>query len=178
MLPVTADDQHAELVRCLQPMRGLLSQMPRRLRWLGDVEQLALRDKADRVESLGSHLEGAMMLVQAHKYDAAFALLRTCLEHAVVDWLVFQGRTFVQRISEVSEDTGLAGSVRGQPARSGQERSGTGTGIARARFESSGKASIQNRRRTERAIRLASTTSCSTSIVLNSAHPVSRPTTA
>ena len=86
-------------------MRVLLNRMPSLLQWIGDVEQLALREKADRVKSLGSHLEGAVMLIQAYKYDAAFALLRTCLEHVILDWLVFQGRTFVQRISNVSEDT-------------------------------------------------------------------------
>jgi hypothetical protein len=105
MLPVTADDEHADLMGCWQPMRVLLNRMPSLLHWLGDVEQLALREKADRVKSLGSHLEGAVMLIQAHNYGPVYALLRTCLEHAVVDWLVFQGRTFVQRISNVSEDT-------------------------------------------------------------------------
>jgi hypothetical protein len=102
---MTADDGHAELVGAWEHVRQLLDRMPSLLQWGGDVEYMELREKADRVTGLGSHLESAIILMKAKRYESAFALLRTCLEHMVVDWLVFQGRTLVQHFSSVSEET-------------------------------------------------------------------------
>jgi hypothetical protein len=101
---VTADDEHATLASVWDGVRRILEGMPTSLRFV-DVHYVEVSDKAQRVKSLGVHLEGAVSLMRSERYESAFALLRTCLEHVIVDWLVFQGRTFVKRFSSVSEET-------------------------------------------------------------------------
>ncbi len=46
-----------------------------------------------------------MSLCDQHLYGPAFAALRSGLEHAVLDWLVFLGHTYVQRFSAIADDT-------------------------------------------------------------------------
>jgi hypothetical protein len=101
---VTAHDEAATLASAWDRVRRILEDMPTSLRF-GDVHYVEARDKAERVKSLGLHLEAAVSLMRSELYESAFALLRTCLEHVIVDWLVFQGRTLVKRFSPVSEET-------------------------------------------------------------------------
>lgn len=101
---MTADDQHSALVDAWNVVHRILDEMPTSLRF-GDSRHMEIIDKAQRVRSLGFHLDGAVTLMGAGCYEPAFALLRTCLEHVVVDWLVFQARTYVRQVSSVSEET-------------------------------------------------------------------------
>lgn len=100
---MTADDQHAELVAAWQPLRELMDSLPRLIQWSG-VQHMDVTDMADRVRGLASHLGGAVDLSSALRYDSSLSLMRTGLEQVLVDWLVFRGRTFVQRFRSVDEE--------------------------------------------------------------------------
>jgi hypothetical protein len=63
-----------------------------------------LTGMADRARGLSIHLDSAVVLASQFRYESALALLRTGLEQCLVDWLVFLGRTMVQRITGVDDD--------------------------------------------------------------------------
>jgi len=100
---VTADDDHRELDAAWGQLFHLIDGLPSRLRW-GDVHHLDVADMADRVRGLGLYLDSAVRLSSQMRYEPAFALLRSALEQSLVDWLVFQGRTLVQRFKGVGEE--------------------------------------------------------------------------
>lgn len=101
---MTLDDQHGELAAAWQSLFECMDRLPTSLSW-DSVEYMDIRDMADRVRGAALHLDSAVSLARDFRYDSAFALTRTALEHCVIDWLVFLGRTFVQRISGVSDET-------------------------------------------------------------------------
>jgi hypothetical protein len=101
---MTADDEHADLVMAWKAVHSFLHEMPTLLEWHG-TEYFEVREKADRVRGLGSHLAGAVRLIDEFRYESALALIRTALEHVVVDWLVFSGKTYVRRYRRVTEET-------------------------------------------------------------------------
>lgn len=100
---MTADDDHADLVAAWEAVREIMDRLPQRLEW-GDVQYMDVTDIADRVRGLAMHLESAVELAKRFRYDSALALLRTGLEQCVLDWLVFQGRTLVQRYEGVDDE--------------------------------------------------------------------------
>lgn len=95
---VTIDDQHSELANAWTSLNDLMDCLPSLIRWDG-VQYMDLTDMADRVRGLAIHLDSAVLLASKLRYDSALALLRTGLEQSVPDWLVFQGRTLVERYS-------------------------------------------------------------------------------
>lgn len=99
---MTADEEHGDLVTSWARLYEVMDKLPQRLQW-DDVQYMDVTDMADRVRSLAAHLDSAVVLAGQFRYDSAFALLRTGLEHTVVDWLVFLGQTLVQRYSGVDE---------------------------------------------------------------------------
>jgi hypothetical protein len=99
---MTADDEHTDLASAWQAVHLILDRMRTRLQWHG-TDQVDVEDKADRVRGLGSHLAGAVRLMDEFRYESAFALIRTSLEHVLVDWLVFRGNTYLQRFRSVSD---------------------------------------------------------------------------
>lgn len=100
---MTIDDQHSELANAWTSLNDLMDRFPSLIRWDG-VHYGDLTDMADRVRGLAIHLDSAVLLASKFRYDSALALLRTGLEQAVLDWLVFQGRTLVQRYRAVDEE--------------------------------------------------------------------------
>ena len=100
---MTADDDHQELDVAWRELCRLIDGLPGRMRW-GDVSHLDVVDMADRVRGVGLHLDSAVQLSSQMRYESAFALLRTALEQVLVDWLVFLGRTLVQRFPGVDEE--------------------------------------------------------------------------
>jgi hypothetical protein len=104
---MTADDEHSDLLRVWLPLSDALTELPQRLEWTDDTVHQELVEKAERARALGSHLQGALELSQVGRYSSALALMRTCLEQVLVDWLLFQGRTVVQRVRDVSDETWL-----------------------------------------------------------------------
>ncbi len=77
--------------------------LPGLIRWDG-VQHMDVTDMADRVRGLASHLSGAVDLSMDLRYDSALSLIRTCLEQVLVDWLLFSGRTFVQRFRGIDDE--------------------------------------------------------------------------
>jgi hypothetical protein len=97
------NDEHPELVAVWKSLNGIMDGLRQRLRW-GDTEYVDVTDMTDRVRGLSIHLDSAVELADQFRYEPALALLRTSLEQCVVDWLVFLGRTMVQRITGVADD--------------------------------------------------------------------------
>ena len=100
---MTADDDHSGLVAAWVELREVMDRLPQRLQW-GDVQHMDVTDMADRVRGLAIHLDSAVELAGRFRYESALALLRTGLEQCVLDWLVFQGRTLVQRYNGVDDE--------------------------------------------------------------------------
>jgi hypothetical protein len=96
------NDEHRELVAVWRSLNGIMDGLRQRLRW-GDTEYADVADMADRVRGLSIHLDSAVELADQFRYESALALLRTGLEQCLVDWLVFLGRTMVQRITGVDD---------------------------------------------------------------------------
>lgn len=101
---MTRDDEHSDLVAAWEAVHEVMDGLPQRLGW-GDVQYMDVTDMADRVRGLAMHLESAVALAMTFRYDSALVLLRTGLEQCVLDWLVFQGRTLVQRYESVDDET-------------------------------------------------------------------------
>ncbi|MEU3848019.1 hypothetical protein AB0E44_13660 [Micrococcus terreus] len=70
-----------------------------------DTFHVEFGDKANRAASLARHLDSAVQLSDKHLYGPAFTVLRSGLEHAVFDWLVFLGDTYVIRMHAISDET-------------------------------------------------------------------------
>jgi hypothetical protein len=78
-------------LRLLDDLDGLSGRLaPRR------VDHVHHREFADRAALLGDHLRGALELAVAHRYTSAFVVVRTCLEHHLLDRLVFLATRFTQ----------------------------------------------------------------------------------
>ena len=98
------NDEHRELVAAWNSLNDTMDGLPQRLQW-GDTQHMDVTDMADRVRGLSIHLDSAVVLAGQFRYEPGLALLRSGLEHCVVDWLVFLGRTMVQRFSGVDDAT-------------------------------------------------------------------------
>ena len=61
-------------------------------------------DMIDRARQMAELLNSAVSLAKADAYPAAFAVLRVCLEHQLLDDLVFRGRRSVQVFQNVSPE--------------------------------------------------------------------------
>src|SRR5674476_606229 len=101
---MTGHDDHPTLRAAWLSLGAHLDQISRNL-YYGNVQLVEVDEKAERVRDLGSHLEGAVALLDRHLYAPAFSVVRTSLEHLAVDWLLFLGRTYIQRVRNVSIDT-------------------------------------------------------------------------
>jgi hypothetical protein len=99
---MTADDDHHKLAAAWSALFDLMDNLPDQLRWDG-VQYIEVSDMADRVRGVALHLDSAVRLSSGLRYESALALVRTALEQCLVDWLVFQGRTLVQRYTGVDE---------------------------------------------------------------------------
>jgi hypothetical protein len=98
------NNEHRELAAPWNSLDDIIYGLPQRLQW-GDTQYMDVTDMADRVRGLSIHLDSAVELAGRFRYEPALALLRTALEQCVVDWLVFLGRTMVQRFTGVDDAT-------------------------------------------------------------------------
>lgn len=100
---MTATDDHADLRAAWQAVADAIDGLPGRLTW-GDTAYMDLTEKAERARSLVGYLRAAVSVSDnSHLYGPALALVRSALEHMVMDWLVVSGRTYVRRFRGVSE---------------------------------------------------------------------------
>ena len=63
---MTADDEHATLASAWNGIRRILEGMPTSIRFV-DVHYVEVSDKAERVKSLGLHLEGTVSLMHSER---------------------------------------------------------------------------------------------------------------
>jgi hypothetical protein len=101
---VTADDDHSDLRGTWARLNSRLRDLRQNLDFGDDTFHVEFADKANRAANVALHLDAAVQLADQHLYGPAFAVTRSCLEHAVVDWLVFLGHTYVEHITGVSEE--------------------------------------------------------------------------
>lgn len=99
---MTADDEHGDLLAAWAAVFDLMDGLPQRIR-SGDTHYQDVMDMADRVRGLAMHLDSAVGLAAQLRYESALVLLRTGLEQCAVDWLLFLGKTLVQRYAGVEE---------------------------------------------------------------------------
>ena len=96
-------DDHGSLrdaaIATIHELRGFDGSMHR-----DQVDHLQHRDFALRGHHLGMHLIGVRELSDNRLYPSAFALLRTALEHHLIDHLVFLSNRYVQIFDNVSDD--------------------------------------------------------------------------
>jgi hypothetical protein len=76
-----------------------------RLQHTNDIEYAQHGDCADRARNLAEYLRAAVLLASTDAYAPAFALVRTALEHMLVDHLVFSGQRYVRMIVGVDNAT-------------------------------------------------------------------------
>ena len=87
--------------RLVDGLRGLSG----RLQHANDIEYAQHGDFADRARNLAVYLRAALLLASTDAYAPAFALVRTALEHMLVDHLVFSGQRHVRIIVGVDDTT-------------------------------------------------------------------------
>lgn len=74
------------------------------LRPIGDTEHMQHRELAWRSRLLGLYIRQAVQAVHSRAYPAAFALLRSALEHRVFDRLLFLAELYEQEVSGVTDE--------------------------------------------------------------------------
>ncbi|MET8518473.1 hypothetical protein [Nocardioides sp. NPDC004968] len=101
---MTADDDHSDLRGAWARLNSRLRDLRQNLDFGDDTFHVEFAEKANRAANLAVHLDAALQLADRHLYGPAFTVVRSCLEHAVLDWLVYLGHTYVEHISGVSEE--------------------------------------------------------------------------
>lgn len=96
-------DDHGALVDAAQTVVGELRRFDTHMK-AGDVDHMHHSDFAVRARHLSLHLHAIHTLIEDEVYPSAFALLRTALEHHLVDQLVFLGRRYVQVLEGVTDE--------------------------------------------------------------------------
>jgi hypothetical protein len=102
---VTDELGQAALGRAAADLIARLGACTTALRPIGDAEQLQHREFASRARLLAMYVEQALRATEVSAYPAAFALLRTALEHRLFDRLLFLASVHTQVIEGVSEET-------------------------------------------------------------------------
>lgn len=87
--------------RLVDEVRGLRS----RLQHVNDIKHAQHGDFADRARNLAEYLRAAVLVASSDAYAPAFALVRTALEHMLVDHLVFSGQRYVRIVVGVDGPT-------------------------------------------------------------------------
>lgn len=97
-------DDHGPLADAAQEMTNVLGGLESQLGagpsgsvWWPDHEY------AKRIAHLGAHCSVALGATERGDYGSAFALLRTCLEHHLLDQLLFHARRYEQLVRDVDD---------------------------------------------------------------------------
>jgi hypothetical protein len=96
-------DDHGPLLDVAETIIGDLQRFETHMR-PGEVHHMQHSDFATRACHLSLHLGAVHTLVQRALYPSAFALLRTALEHHLLDHLAFLGRRYVQVFEGVTDE--------------------------------------------------------------------------
>lgn len=94
---------HGPMLRAAHAVSDELARMESHMS-PGDVSHQWHTDFAIRAQRLSLHLTAILRLVEIEAYSSAFALLRTALEHHLVDQLVFLGRRYVQVFDGLTDE--------------------------------------------------------------------------
>jgi hypothetical protein len=89
------DVEHAALLDSATHLLDDLRELPNRLVH-GEVVQHIHTEFAERARSLALHLSAGLTLTRQDHYGPALAIVRTSLEHCLLDSLVFLGTRYVQ----------------------------------------------------------------------------------
>lgn len=100
---MSADDDHADLRAVWTRLNSRLRDLRQSLDFGDDTFHVDISEKANRAADLALHLDAALAVVDRHLYGPAFSILRSSMEHAVLDWLLFLGHTYAQHIPDVTE---------------------------------------------------------------------------
>lgn len=96
-------NEHIELLQGARYSIDLVSGLTDRL-LTGQTYHLQHAEMAGRAKALGERLNAALQLALVDSYLASFSLLRTAMEHQLLDELIFLGRRHIQIIGNVSDE--------------------------------------------------------------------------
>jgi hypothetical protein len=111
------DADHTDLLSQAKALVVDLNQVHGHLQH-GSVEHSHHDDLALRCRSLGVLLDSALSATERDAYGPAFALIRSALEHVMIDKLAFLGERYVQVFTGVDDETWrtwLAAKESGEP---------------------------------------------------------------
>lgn len=95
--------EHEVLFSTAMELSDELSGMAGRLLHEG-THHVIHSDMADRCRSLSLYIDSAIMETVQNRYAPAFSILRSSLEHMLVDQLVFLGQRYVEVYTDVSDE--------------------------------------------------------------------------
>ncbi len=98
------EDEHRQLLAVAADLVRELADLGSRFAY-GDVTYAQHDVYANRGRSLSRYLTVALSAVRADLYPPAFAMLRSALEHTLIDHLVFLGRRYIRVFEQVDEAT-------------------------------------------------------------------------
>jgi hypothetical protein len=101
---VALEDEHGVLLQSARNTASALDRFFESLTPLGDVSYQQHYDFALRSRWLSYLLDGVLTLVRSEAYPSSFAVLRSAIEHHVIDLLLFLGDRYQQVFTGVSED--------------------------------------------------------------------------
>jgi len=112
---MTDDQGQLALAACAGHLLGHLASCEGRLRRLGGMEQLQHREFAQRSRLLAVYLEQSLRSGEAHAYPAAYALVRSALDHRIFDRLLFLGTVHEVVMKGVTDATWARWQVEKRP---------------------------------------------------------------
>jgi non-ribosomal peptide synthetase component F len=126
---MTASDDHGTLPVHAERMLQRLETIEN-LAVTGETAHMQHMDHAKRVRQLAHHLRAVLLLSEAHHYPSALVVVRSALEHHLMDRLIFLANRYIVTYTRSRRRMSRAGTSSSQPLRratSQTSRRGSGT---------------------------------------------------
>jgi hypothetical protein len=83
----------------------------------GQAAHMQHMDHAKRVRQVADHLRAVLLLSEAHHYPSALVVVRSALEHHLMDRLVFLANRYIVTYTGSRRKTSQAGTSSSRPLR-------------------------------------------------------------
>jgi hypothetical protein len=97
--------EHGSLLGAAENIVGRLVGLRDHLESLDDTDYLQHHEFCDRAWSLHTYLDSALVLARHDLYMAAFAILRSAMEHHIQDLLLFLANRYLAPVLDASDET-------------------------------------------------------------------------
>ena len=98
------DDEHPELAIAARRAINEVASLRSRLESADGIIRVHYWEFADRARHLVDHLDGALDLANSARYASAFSIVRTAMEHQIVDQLLFLADRYRQTFKDTPLD--------------------------------------------------------------------------